>query len=122
MYTQKIRGRGYHHPIDEPDMGHFTTLRTPLRDSDLLIAALTALEIPVQVDVDVRGSNGQRVRAEIVAVLEGRFDIGFTHADDGPFNMIVDLWGLAQRYDNVALINGIYQQYRALKEQAETPE
>lgn len=122
MYTQKFRGRGYHHPIDEPDMGHFAILRTLLRDSDLLIAALTALEIPVQVDADVRGSNGQRVRAEIVAVLEGRFDIGFTHADDGPFNMIVDLWGLAQRYDNVALINGIYQQYRALKEQAETPE
>lgn len=121
MYLQKFGSRGYHHPTGAGDAGHFTTLRSHMRDASPLKAALKALEIPIQVDADVRGSNGQTYRAEIVAVLEGRFDIGYSRAEDGSFNIIVDLWGLAQRYDNVALINGIYQQYRALKEQAETP-
>lgn len=122
MYVQKFGLRKYHQFDGVSYDGHFTTLRSRMRDANLLKAALRALGIPVQVNADVRGPDGQTYQADIVAVLEGRFDIGYSRADDGSFNIIVDLWGLAQRYNNGALINGIYQQYLALKEQAETPE
>ena len=118
MYIQQFSANKPCDP-DKLEVGHFSVLRSVMRDAELLKAALAALEIPVQINGDVRGSNGQRYRADIVGVLEGKFDIGFIRAEDGSFNLVVDLWGLSHRYDQCALISGINQQYRALKQQAE---
>lgn len=121
MYAQRFRSKVCrYHADDEPELGHFSIVKSEMRDAEILQAALKALEMPVHIDSDVRGSNGQLHQAEIVAVLEGKFDIGFVRAEDGTFNLVADLWGLSQKYDNTVLIQAIKHQYAALKEQAET--
>ncbi|MEM7770576.1 MAG: DUF1257 domain-containing protein, partial [Cyanobacteria bacterium P01_A01_bin.37] len=52
-------------------MSHFSTLRTKITDSVVLTQSLSDLGIAVKENADIRGYNGQRVRADIVAVLEG---------------------------------------------------
>ncbi len=52
----------------------------------------------VKRQADVRGYNGQRVRAYVVAVLEGDYDIGWSLNSDGSFDLIADLWGVAQKH------------------------
>jgi hypothetical protein len=52
-------------------MSHFSTLRTKITDAEILKASLRDLGISVKSEADVRGYNGQRVRSDIVAVLEG---------------------------------------------------
>ncbi len=118
MYAQRFRSKVCRYRADdEPELGHFSTLRTSMQDANLVQAALKALEMPVQLDADVRGANGQTYHAEIVAVLDGKFDIGFVRAEDGTFNLVADLWGLSQKYDNTVLIPAIQQQYASLHAQ-----
>ncbi len=93
MYAQRFRTKVCRYQADdEPELGHFSILKSEMRDAEILQAALKALEMPVQTNADVRGSNGQRHQADIVAVLEGKFDIGFVRTEDGSFNLVVDLW------------------------------
>ena len=119
MYIQKFGTQRHQPPVTHSDVGHFTTLRTHMRDAERLKAALQALEIPVLMQAEVRGSHTLRCQADIVAILEGQVDIGYIRAEDGSFNLVVNLWGLAQRCDQTALIHGIYQQYLALNDQSE---
>jgi len=49
----------------------------------------------VQTNATVRGAGCQRVRADIVAVLEGD-DMGWSRNGDGSFDLIADLWGVAK--------------------------
>ena len=57
-------------------MSHFQTLHTKLTDAEILKATLHDLGIHVKTNTSVRGFNCQKVRADIVAVLEGEYDIG----------------------------------------------
>jgi hypothetical protein len=87
---------------------HFSTLRTKVTDADVLISSLQDLGITVRTDAEVRGYNGQRVRADVVAVLEGEYDIGWSRNSNGSFDLITDLRGLAKKYQNQTdLINCI---------------
>lgn len=120
MYAQRFRSKVCRfHADGEPELGHFSMMRSEMRDAEILQAALKALEIPVQSNADVRGSNGQLYPAEMVAVLEGKFDLGFVRAEDGTFNLVADLWGLSQKYDNPILIQAIKHQYAVLQKQTE---
>jgi hypothetical protein len=92
-------------------MSHFSTLRTKVTDAAILTSALNDLGIAVQTDADVRGYNGQRIRADIVAVLEGEYDLGWSQNADGSFDLIADLWGVAKRHNQTELINAINQKY-----------
>ncbi len=92
-------------------MSHFSTLRTKVTDAAILVSALNDLGISVQTDADVRGYNGQRIRADIVAVLEGDYDLGWSKNADGSFDLIADLWGVAKRHNQTELINAINQKY-----------
>ncbi len=91
-------------------MSHFNTLRSKLTDAETLKSSLRSLGIAVQTDAEVRGS-GQCVRAEIVAVLEGEYDLGWSRNMDGSFNLIADLWGVARKHDMATLISSINQSY-----------
>ena len=96
-------------------MSHFQTLHTKLTDAEILKATLHDLGIHVKTDASVRGFNCQQVRADIVAVLEGEYDIGWSRNASGSFDMITDLWGVAKKHNQAQLINSINQKYAVNK-------
>jgi hypothetical protein len=100
-------------------MSHFNTLRSKLTDAEVLKASLRDLGIAVQTNAEVRGAGCQRVRADIVAVLEGGYDIGWSQNTDGSFNLIADLWGVASKHDMANLLSSINQKYAVNKTLAE---
>ena len=92
-------------------MSHFSTLRTKITDAEVLKNSLRDLGINVKTEVDMRGYQGQRVRADIVAMLEGEYDLGWSRNSDGSFDLIADLWGVAKKHNQTELINSINQKY-----------
>lgn len=96
-------------------MSHFSTLRTKINDVEILKVSLRDLGISVKNDADVRGYNGQRVRADLVAVLDGEYDLGWSRNTDGTFDLIADLWGVAKKHNQTELINSINQKYAVNK-------
>lgn len=96
-------------------MSHFSTLRTKITDAEILCTSLRDLGISVKTEADIRGYNGQRVRADIVAVLEGEYDIGWSLNSDGSYDLIADLWGVAKKHNQTELINSINQKYAVNK-------
>jgi hypothetical protein len=92
-------------------MSHFSTLRTKISDAEILKSSLSDLGISVKVNADVRGYQNQKVRADIVASLEGDYDLGWSRNADGSFDLIADLWGVAKRHNQTELINSINQKY-----------
>ncbi len=100
-------------------MSHFSTLRTKITEAETLTSSLRDLGISVKTNADVRGYNGQRVRADIVAVLEGDYDLGWSCNSDGTYDLIADLWGVAKKHNQTELINAINQKYAVNKTLAE---
>jgi hypothetical protein len=100
-------------------MSHFSTLRTKITDAEILVSSLRDLGITVKNDADVRGYNSQRVRADIVAMLDGEYDLGWSLNADGSFDLIADLWGVAKKHNQTELINAINQKYAVNKTLAE---
>ena len=97
-------------------MFHFKQiLRTKITDAEILKASLRDLGISVKSEADVRGYNGQRVRSDIVATLEGEYDLGWSRNSDGSFDLIADLWGVAKKHNQTELINSINQKYAVNK-------
>lgn len=92
-------------------MSHFSTLRTKITNAEVLTSSLNDLGITTKTETDVRGYNGQRIRADIVAVLEGEYDLGWSRNSDGSFDLIADLWGVAKKHNQTELINAINQKY-----------
>lgn len=100
-------------------MSHFSTLRTKITDAEILKSSLSDLGVTVKSEANIRGYNGQNVRADIVAVLEGDYDIGWSRNTDGSFDLIADLWGVAKKHNQTELINSINQKYAVNKTLAE---
>jgi hypothetical protein len=96
-------------------MSHFSTLRTKITDAEILKNSLRDLGITVKTDADVRGYNGQRLRSDIVATLEGEYDLGWSRNSDGSYDLIADLWGVAKKHNQTELINSINQKYAVNK-------
>ncbi len=92
-------------------MSHFSTLRTKVTDAEILKNSLRDLGISFKTEADVRGYNGQRIRADIVAFLDGDYDLGWSRNSDGSFDLIADLWGVAKKHNQTELINSINQKY-----------
>ena len=92
-------------------MSHFSTLRTKISNAQILTNSLRDLGIEVKTNADVRGYNSQNIRADIVAVLEGDYDLGWSENPDGSFDLIADLWGVAKKHNQTELINSINQKY-----------
>ncbi|PSB54104.1 hypothetical protein C7B67_00070 [filamentous cyanobacterium Phorm 6] len=90
---------------------HFSTLRTKIKDKEILKAAISALGIKVKINDYVRGSKNIRTQADIVAVLEGDCDLGWCQNSDGSFDLVADLWGVSKNYDQTLLINAINWRY-----------
>lgn len=95
--------------------GRFSVLRSRIKDAEILKATLRDLGMTVKTDADVRGSNGGRCRADVVAVLEGECDIGWSRNSDDYFDVICDLRCISLSN----LISSIYQKYAVNKTLAE---
>jgi hypothetical protein len=100
--------------FQERQLGHFSRLRTKITDPECLKAALHSLGIIVKTNADVRGPNAERVRCNVVSVLEGNYDLGWLIHSDGTFDMVADLWGLSLKHNPKELINSINQRYAAM--------
>ena len=104
-------------PFEQP--GHFSVLKTKITDGEMLKTVLRDLGISVKICADVRGHNGQRLRSDIVAVLEGEYDLAWSMSLDGSYDLIADLWGVAKKYNQTELINSINYKYAVIKTAAE---
>jgi Protein of unknown function (DUF1257) len=93
----------------------FGFLRTNIKDAEILKAALKDLGIQSKTEADVRGYLGQRVRADVVAVLEGQYDIGWSKNTEGTFELVAYLDGLDEKHNSIELINSVNQRYKILK-------
>lgn len=100
---------------------HFSTIRTKIKntDAEILKASLCDLGLIVKTDADVRGSGGMRFHADIVAVLEGKCDLGWVLNGNGSFDLVADLWGVARKHNQFELINSINQKFAVNKTLAE---
>ncbi|MBD0264621.1 MAG: DUF1257 domain-containing protein [Tolypothrix sp. Co-bin9] len=96
-------------------MSHFRSFPTKLTDAEILLTTLRDLGIRGITDDTVRGVNGQRVHADIVAVLEGECDLGWSRNADGSFDLITDLPGVVIKHDQAQLISSINQKYAVNK-------
>jgi Protein of unknown function (DUF1257) len=96
-------------------VSHFRSFPTKLTDAEILKTTLKDLGIRVITDGTVRGVNGQRIRADIIAVLEGECDIGWFRNADGTFDFIADVPGVAKKHNQAQLINSINQKYAVNK-------
>jgi len=92
-------------------MSHFSTLRSKITDAELLKASLRDLGFTVETNTEVRGMGCQRVHADIVAVLDGSYDIGWVHNEDGTFSIVADLWGVARKHNLAELMTSVNQKY-----------
>ncbi|MEP0781057.1 DUF1257 domain-containing protein [Microcoleus sp. ZQ-A2] len=90
---------------------HVSRFRTKLTNAEILKTSLQQLGFTVKTNADVRGYMGQRVRADIVAILEGDYDLGWIRNPDDSFDFIGDLGGVSDSYDQTELILSIMQQY-----------
>jgi hypothetical protein len=96
-------------------MSHFSTLRSKVTDAELLKLTLQDLGINVQSNAEVRGMGCQRMKADVVAVLDGSYDLGWVQNADGTFDVIADLWGVSRKYNLAELITTINQKYAVQK-------
>ena len=97
--------------MEEFEMSHFSTLRTKITDAEILKNSLQDLGIIVKTDSNVRGHNGQHIHSDIVAVLEGEYDLGWSLNSDGNYDLVADLCGVAKKHNQTELINSINQKY-----------
>ncbi|HEY9661208.1 MAG TPA: DUF1257 domain-containing protein [Allocoleopsis sp.] len=100
-------------------MSHFNTLRSKLTNAEILKEALCDLGLIVKTDAEVRGMGYQRAQADIVAVLAGDYDIGWSRNPDGSFDLIADLWGVAQKHNLADLMSSVNQKYAVKQTMAE---
>ena len=96
-------------------MSHFSTLRTKLTNTEILKATLRDLGICIKTNATVRGAGCQRLSADIVAVLEGEYDMGWSRNADGSFDLITDLPGVTIKHNQAQLISSINQKYAVNK-------
>lgn len=92
-------------------MSHFSTLRSKLTDIELLKTSLRDLGFTVETNAQVQGIGCQQVRAEVVAVLEDGYGLGWSKNADGSLDLIADLWAVAKTHNLPQLVSLINQKY-----------
>lgn len=92
-------------------MSHFSTLRSKLTDAEILKASLRDLGMTVKTNADVRGLCNQAIPADIVVVLDGDCDLGWSRNADGSFAIVADVWGVAKNHNLERLMSAINQKY-----------
>lgn len=79
-------------------MSHFTTMKSKIVHKDQLITALKQMKGVKEVseNATVRGYQGKTSKAEVVATMSGKYDIGLSKGDNETFSLEADWWGVRQ--------------------------
>ncbi|HID22251.1 MAG TPA: DUF1257 domain-containing protein [Planctomycetaceae bacterium] len=77
-------------------MSHFTTVKTVIRDLELLQETLRQLHYNFQVGerLPIRGFAGSRQYGQVVINTGSRYDIGFQQQADQTYQVCADWWGV----------------------------
>ncbi|MEM9275214.1 MAG: DUF1257 domain-containing protein, partial [Cyanobacteria bacterium P01_F01_bin.143] len=90
----------------------FKIMHTKITNAQILVETIQELGITVLIDGEVRGYQNQTVDADIVAYLEGDYDLGWIENSDGTFILIYNECILNNRiHDYIEIINSIHNQY-----------
>lgn len=73
-------------------MSHFQKLGIKITDQECILKTIEALGYQSKVDGEVRGYSGNKVKAAVVMVLPGDYDIGFHLDEEGTIEF--DKWGV----------------------------
>ena len=111
-----------HSSLAKVGIPHFSILRTKITDLEILKDTLQELGISFKMDAEVRGSFGLKSKVDIVAVLEGKCDLGWARNSDGSFDLVADLWGISKIYNQTELVITVQQKYAELKKIKDTSE
>ena len=91
-------------------MSHFSKIKTKITDANVLITSLQDLGLVVKTNAIVRGHDSQIISADIVAVVDEEYDLGWSRNSHGYFDLVVDLWGVT--VDLLACTYGSDKKYR----------
>ena len=90
-------------------MSHFTTIKTEIRDLNMLKKALNSLSYKEIKENDiVRGYMGNKQNADLVIKNTNGYDIGFVN-EAGVYNIVADFWGVKLNQDEFT--NKVVQRY-----------
>jgi Protein of unknown function (DUF1257) len=92
-------------------MSHFTTIKVQIKNGEILADVLAELGHKVELNTQVRGYQGDRVKAEYVIRRQNSYDIGFRKdpKDDDNYEIIADFWGT--NLNQTQFVNEIQQKY-----------
>lgn len=105
-------------------MSHFSQTYTKIKDAETLNQAIRNAGFKALVDSAVRGWQGNSIKAEVVAVMKGDYDIGFVRAEDGSFAAVADFAYGSCGGGSTSLgttLNEIIRQYYLLEAQKSMP-
>jgi hypothetical protein len=69
----------------------------------------------VKTDAEACGLCNQTIRTDIVVVLDGDCDLGWSRSLDGSFALVANLRGVAKNHNVTNLINALNQKYAVNK-------
>lgn len=79
-------------------MSHFTTVKTQVKDLDLLDAVARELGLVPGSRKEVRGWRGATAHADRVYEIPGHpYDVGVVRQEDGTYALVADWWGVEQK-------------------------
>ena len=96
-------------------MSHFSTIKTQVTEEEILIQSLIDLGYETKQNAEIRGHNGLKIQANVVAILPGHYDIGWSRNPDGTYDVVADLWGISKQHNHQELLDLINQRYAVNK-------
>lgn len=94
-------------------MSHLTILPTVLRDTDLLVAALDALQLHPKREGRVLGFAGEMEQVAVAIQLKDDLSLGWREEEDGTLALVADLERLSRFTALPALLAEITHAYAA---------
>jgi len=97
-------------------LSHFTSVKVEMSNIESLKEALGAIAgvVEVKTDATVRGYQGNTMTSQVVAVMDGKYDIGFD-LEGNEVKITADWWGLnysgGTNTTEEQFVNQVKQQY-----------
>ncbi|MCT7958844.1 DUF1257 domain-containing protein [Laspinema palackyanum] len=90
-------------------MSHFTTIKTQIKNGNILQQTLQQLNYVVERNSIVRGYQGITTTADYVIKRQNGYDIGFLKTGE-IYEMVADFWGVDLQKEFIQQINQSYAQ------------
>ncbi len=96
-------------------MSHFSLIKTQITEEEILLQSLRDLNFKTSTNSEIRGHNGLKIHADVVCILKGNYDLGWSKNSEGTYDLITDLWGISKEHNQQELIQSINQRYAVNK-------